>query len=128
MLKSSDNKPEVKNKFEWRMCATYVLKSAIENSVPVLNSFNELFSKDFAKLLKNKFYFQMRSDNLLRLIFDMANETVKKYRITASGFLGELLQYSSQHCLERHEHEELVGAAVSFLSFMNTSEANRNSK
>ena len=64
----------------------------------------------------------------MKLVFEMSNETVKKYRISASSFIGELLLYSSLHCPERHEHEELIEAAVNYLSFMNTSEANRNSK
>ena len=43
----------------------------------------------------------MRKEGLLKLIYQMSNETVKKYRISAAGFLGELLLYSSLHCPEK---------------------------
>ena len=53
MLRAVDNKPEAKNKFEWRMCATIVLKKCLSLAVPVLPAESASSS---GKAGKNKFY------------------------------------------------------------------------
>lgn len=100
MLKANDkNKPEIKQKFEWRMCMAMVLKCAMEFGVPVLEDGEAEKEKVMGAEVKYKFYYWMRRDGLLNLIFEMAGETTKKYRIAASGFLGQLLKFvtASQH-------------------------------
>ena len=42
---------------------------------------------------KFRFYYDLRKDGWINLIFEMAGESVKKYRIAASGFLGQLLRF-----------------------------------
>lgn len=74
------------------MCITMVLKCCLDEGVPVLDD-GDVFSKNSGPLQKYKFFFNMRKEGLLNLIFEMSIETVKKYRIAASGFLGNLLKF-----------------------------------
>ena len=67
------------------MCAVIVLKSCLLKQVPVL----DVYTKDPKQRIQ---YFLDFSKNLPH-IFQMIKETVKKYRVAASGFLGELLSF-----------------------------------
>lgn len=62
------------------------------NKVPILKA-GESFNERTDKFIKYKFFFTFRSENRINFISQMARELIKKYRIAAGTFLGELLKF-----------------------------------
>ena len=79
-----------------------VLKSSLVYGIPIVENYGEFIKIKNNKNLKFKFFFEIRNLRVIELALEMINENVKKYRITASGFLGELLQFICDNCPDKN--------------------------
>lgn len=124
MLKG-DEKDDSRN--EWRLCAIIVLKLCISYKVPILSE-DEYHRLRERPMLKYSFYYQHIKAHM-KTIFDMAGDNGKKYRIAASGLLGEFLNFilcsNELSAMEKKEHFDGVSF---FLNSLTDKKSNRTVK
>jgi hypothetical protein len=107
------------------MCAVITLKLCISARVPVLaeNDYQRL--KDTPARFE---YYYTHVKAVMSLIFELAAESNKQYRIAAAGFLGELLGFIFTSELDEPLKKEHFKSVSQFLISLLDKAANRSTK